>query len=75
MKTHAGFGIAVLAGALGAGGAEPPETFEYALGEAAVTTLAERQQTIGRGKLIGAADGIMKRYTEKSGGYRLAPTD
>jgi glyoxylase-like metal-dependent hydrolase (beta-lactamase superfamily II) len=51
-----------VAGVATAGENELPGTFEYALGEAAVTTLAERQQSIGRDKLIGATDEIMRRY-------------
>ncbi|MBV5332778.1 hypothetical protein JZU54_04265, partial [bacterium] len=43
-----------------AGEAELPGTFEYPLGGATVTTLVERQQTIGKEILVGATDDILK---------------
>jgi glyoxylase-like metal-dependent hydrolase (beta-lactamase superfamily II) len=62
MKTRALVWMMSVAGTMAAAGeSEVPGTFEYALGETAVTTLAERQQSIGRDKLIGATDEIMKR--------------
>lgn len=39
-----------------------PGTFEFPLGDATVTTLAERQQTIGKESLVGATDDMLKRY-------------
>ena len=39
-----------------------PGTFECQLGDATVTTLAERQQSIGTEILIGAAGAMLKRY-------------
>lgn len=39
-----------------------PGTFAFSLGDASVTTLAERQQTIGKEILVGATDEILRRY-------------
>ena len=39
-----------------------PGTFEFPLGDATVTTLAERQQAIGKEILVGATDDMLKRY-------------
>ncbi|HNX33389.1 MAG TPA: MBL fold metallo-hydrolase [Kiritimatiellia bacterium] len=63
MRTNIIVGMIALAGwAAWAEEAVLPGTFEFQLGGATVTTLAERQQTIGKEILIGATDDILKRY-------------
>ncbi len=49
---------------LPAGDVDPglPGTFAFPLGDATVTTLAERQQTLGTNLLVGASDDIVTRY-------------
>jgi len=42
-----------------------PGTFDYSLGSATVTTLAERQQNVDMKILVGATDEILKRYAPK----------
>lgn len=63
MKTSVIFGVMAFAClATMADDAVPPGTFECQLGDATVTTLAERQQSIGTEILIGATDVMLKRY-------------
>lgn len=62
MKTNVIVGMIALAGwAAWAEEATLPGTFEFQLGGATVTTLAERQQPVGKEILIGATDEILKR--------------
>ena len=42
-----------------------PRTFDYSLGSATVTTLAERQQNVDAKILVGATDEVLKRYAPK----------
>lgn len=57
-----GIAACVAAMTLAADEAALPGTFDYTVGDAKVTVLAECQQRIGRDKLVGATDAIMKQY-------------
>lgn len=63
MQARALIGLSCLMGwAAWAGESVLPGTFEYPLGGVTVTTLVERQQTIGKMLLIGASDDVLKRF-------------
>lgn len=63
MKARSFVWLGFMAGLVAVAGASAlPWTFDHALGNATVTTLAERQQAIGKEILVGATDAILNRY-------------
>ncbi|MDD4103348.1 MAG: MBL fold metallo-hydrolase, partial [Kiritimatiellae bacterium] len=54
--------IIVALAVFSAAGDTLPGTFLFDLGDATVTALAERQQTISKDKLVGATDEMLRRY-------------